>query len=66
MIPGMVQPLSPIWLLTFDGQYGVPLEAGDLVDITRAPRALRLLRTSPRTHFDVLREKLQWGSQRLP
>ena len=48
-------------VLTFDGQHGEPLQAGDLVHITRAPRTLRLLRTSPRTHFDVLREKLKWG-----
>lgn len=48
-------------VLTFDGQYGVPLEAGDLVEISRAPKALRLLRTSNRTHFDTLREKLKWA-----
>ena len=48
-------------VLTFDGQYGIPLEAGDLVAIARAPRVLRLLRTSARTHFDVLRDKLKWG-----
>jgi NAD+ kinase len=49
-------------VLTFDGQYGVPLAAGDLVEVARAPRALRLLRTSTRTHFDMLREKLKWGN----
>lgn len=49
-------------VLTFDGQYGVPLQAGDLVDIARAPRVLRLMRTSARTHFDMLREKLKWGN----
>jgi NAD+ kinase len=49
-------------VLTFDGQYGVPLESGDLVEIARAPRGLRLLRTSSRTHFDMLREKLKWGN----
>jgi len=46
---------------TFDGQYGVTLEADDLVIVSRAPKPLRLLRTSPRTHFDMLREKLKWG-----
>lgn len=49
-------------VLTFDGQYGIPLESGDLVDIARAPRALRLLHTTARTHFDMLREKLKWGN----
>jgi NAD+ kinase len=61
LIKPLVDPDSdPV--LTFDGQYGVPLQAGDLVDITRAPRVLRLLRTSTRTHFDMLREKLKWGN----
>jgi len=55
----MVDPSSdPV--LTFDGQHGVPLQTGDEVDIMRAPRVLRLLRTSGRTHFDMLREKLKW------
>jgi NAD+ kinase len=48
-------------VLTFDGQYGVPLEADDLIAIARAPRTLRLLKTSTRTHFDMLRGKLKWG-----
>jgi len=46
---------------TFDGQFGVPLGTGDIVEIRRGRRVLRLLRTSTRTHFDMLREKLRWG-----
>jgi NAD+ kinase len=49
-------------LVTFDGQLGVPLGAGDIVDAARAPRLLRLIHTSTRTHFDMLREKLKWGN----
>ena len=52
---------SPDLLLTFDGQFGVPIERGDRVVVGRAPRRLRLVRTTTRTHFDVLREKLKWG-----
>jgi NAD+ kinase len=48
-------------VVTFDGQFGVPLESHDVVTIARAPRVLRLLRLTSRTHFDMLREKLQWG-----
>lgn len=48
-------------LVTFDGQLGLALRAGDLVTIQRADRPLRLVRTSARTHFDMLREKLKWG-----
>lgn len=46
---------------TFDGQYGVDLLAGDVVTVSRALRALRLVRVSGRSHFDMLREKLRWG-----
>jgi NAD+ kinase len=49
------------FVVTFDGQYGAPLEPRDVVEISRATRMLRLLRCTPRTHFDMLREKLQWG-----
>jgi NAD+ kinase len=48
-------------IVTFDGQYGVRLDAGDVVRIRRAPRLLRLIRTTPRTYFDMLRDKLKWG-----
>jgi len=58
--PLVEPPSDPV--LTFDGQYGIPLEVGDLVAIARAPRVLRMLRTSSRTHFDMLREKLKWGN----
>jgi NAD+ kinase len=57
----VIEPQSDI-VLTFDGQFGLPLEAGDVVDVTPAPRRLRFVRTSSRTHFDMLREKLKWGN----
>ncbi len=47
--------------VTFDGQSGFPLQAGDLVTVRRAPRALRIVKSAKRTYFDVLREKLKWG-----
>jgi NAD+ kinase len=49
-------------VVTFDGQYGVSLRTGDCIEITRAPRRLRLLRTSTRSHYAMLREKLRWGN----
>ena len=49
------------FVATFNGQYGEPLEPRDVIEISRAPRVLSLLRFTPRTHFDMLREKLQWG-----
>ena len=56
----VVEPHSEL-VLTFDGQYGVPLEPGDRITIARAKRVLTLLHVSGRTHFDMLREKLKWG-----
>jgi len=47
---------------TFDGQFGAPLQSDDAVVIRRADRVLHLLRTTTRTHFEMLREKLSWGS----
>jgi NAD+ kinase len=55
-------PQSNDVVVTFDGQYGVPLERNDAILVGRAPRRLQLLRTSTRTHFEMLREKLKWGN----
>ena len=49
--------------VTFDGQSGYPLQAGDVVVIERATRPLRLVRSAQRTYFDVLRQKLKWGER---
>jgi len=49
--------------VTFDGQSGHPLQADDVIEITRAERPLRLVRASKRTYFDVLRLKLKWGAR---
>ena len=49
--------------ITFDGQAGFQLEAGDEVTVHRAERALRLIRPSTRSYFEVLRTKLKWGER---
>ncbi len=49
--------------VTFDGQSGHALERGDVVTIRRAERPLRLVRSSSRSYFDVLRQKLKWGER---
>ena len=49
--------------VTFDGQSGHPLQAGDVVSIRRAERPLQLVRASTRNYFDVLRQKLKWGER---
>lgn len=47
-------------VLTVDGQWAVPFEHGDRVEITTAPCPLRLL-AGPKSYFDVMRDKLHWG-----
>lgn len=49
--------------VTFDGQSGHALQPGDVVTISRATKPLRLLRSSSRSYFDVLRQKLKWGER---
>ena len=48
--------------VTFDGQSGFPLLPGDQVTVRRAPRPVRIVKSAHRSYFDVLREKLKWGS----
>ena len=47
--------------VTFDGQAGFRLEAGDEIDVCRAEQPLRLIRPTTRSYFEVLRQKLKWG-----
>ena len=49
--------------LTLDGQIGFPLTVDDAVRIDRHPQPVRLVRTAPRSFFDVLRRKLRWGER---
>jgi NAD+ kinase len=70
VVPGtseiLVEPLvdgNEDVFVTFDGQSGHALQAGDEVVIARAGRPLRLVRWPGRTYFDVLRQKLKWGQR---
>ena len=49
--------------VTYDGQAGYPLRDGDMVNVRRADRPLRLVKAPARTYFEVLREKLKWGER---
>jgi len=49
--------------VTFDGQEGYQLEAGDEVRIRCAERRVRLLKPSSRSYFEVLRQKLKWNER---
>jgi NAD+ kinase len=49
-------------MLTIDGQWGTALADGDRVEISQAEQPLCLFRAA-QNYFDVLREKMNWGSQ---
>jgi NAD+ kinase len=49
-------------MLTVDGQWGYPLAPGDRVEVLQSPAPLRLYR-SVKGYFEILREKLSWGSR---
>jgi NAD+ kinase len=52
--------------LTADGQVGMPLQAGDRVEIAASPHKARFLRRSGHDFYRILREKLQWGYYAYP
>jgi len=49
--------------LTADGQEGIALRGGDVVQVRRSPHPLQLVASPVRNRFEVLREKLRWGAR---
>lgn len=47
--------------LTFDGQTGHRMKAGDRVSIRKSETTFNLVQPTNRNYFDVLRDKLKWG-----
>lgn len=49
--------------VTFDGQLNYNLEDGDRIFVRRSEHWVELLHPLARNHYDVLREKLGWGTK---
>jgi len=49
--------------VTVDGQTGFGLQEGDEVAIAKSDRPLRLIRSTTRSYFEVLRQKLKWNER---
>ncbi len=47
--------------LTLDGQEGTPLDEGDRVRVRRSSARVHLVKTTDRSFYDGLRDKLHWG-----
>jgi NAD+ kinase len=52
-----------VFVLTLDGQEGVPLVTGDVIEVEKSPYGVALVRTGARSALTVLREKLHWGER---
>jgi NAD+ kinase len=60
--PTISDPKDEIFV-TYDGQSGYPLHAGDVVRIRHSERTLQLVKAPARNYFELLREKLKWGER---
>jgi NAD+ kinase len=49
--------------ITLDGQVGMPLQGGDVVEVKKAPGHIQLIRSPYKTYFELLRTKLRWGER---
>ena len=57
----LVPPVSEEILVSFDGQVGDSITAGESVHICRSASAVRLVRLEQKGFFARMREKLNWG-----
>jgi NAD+ kinase len=48
--------------LTFDGQSGYTLEAGDIVEVRKARTSFKLIKLPSMDYFENLRSRLKWGA----
>ena len=49
--------------MTADGQIGMPLQGGDVVEIRRSPHPTMLVLSPTKDYFQILRTKLKWGER---
>jgi NAD+ kinase len=49
--------------VTYDGQAGYAVRAGDVIRVRRAAHSLHLVKAPARSYFELLREKLKWGER---
>jgi NAD+ kinase len=50
-------------VFTADGQVGMPLHGGDVVEVRRSKNSTQLVRSPFKNYFQVLRTKLRWGER---
>jgi NAD+ kinase len=50
-------------VFTADGQVGMPLQGGDVVEVRMSNSSTRLVKSPSKNYFEVLRAKLRWGER---
>ncbi|HKV40413.1 MAG TPA: NAD(+)/NADH kinase [Blastocatellia bacterium] len=50
-------------MLTSDGQTGLPLKAGDSVNIEKSKKKFNMVKSRDRDYFQILRDKLKWSGR---
>lgn len=50
--------------MTIDGQTGVPIQKGDIIEVERASRTIKLIKCPSTSFFGVLRNKLGWSGSK--
>ena len=54
---------EPDTYLTLDGQIGVRLKTGDLIEVKRTDTSVKLIKSPFRDFFSILKTKLMWGER---
>jgi NAD+ kinase len=50
-------------VFTADGQEGMPLQGGDVVELRKSHHSTLLVKSPSKDYFEVLRTKLRWGER---
>jgi len=50
-------------MLTSDGQTGLPLMAGDRVEVQKSAKTFNTIRSKDKDYFEILRNKLKWSGR---
>ncbi|MEE9238764.1 MAG: NAD(+)/NADH kinase [Thermodesulfobacteriota bacterium] len=59
----IVTTQEPDTYLTLDGQIGVRLKTGDLIEVKRTDTSVKLIKSPFRDFFSILKTKLMWGER---
>jgi NAD+ kinase len=50
-------------VFTADGQVGMPLKWGDVVEVRKSKSSTYLVKSPTKDYFEILRAKLRWGER---